>query len=636
MLIWLTTLVWAEDGEKTEDKASEGTIVVEDSLPQTSASSTIEIDDAVSDSASLAEILQRQSSVIVRDMGGVGTTATISIRGTSTRQSLMLLNGVPLNPDGNSTVNLQDIPAHMLERMTLYRSHSPLHLMSSTIGGVLDMKTISEATSSLHVGLDSWTNSWVRGNTPFTLGESQGNIFVSGLFANNAYPYFDNRNTPFNTDDDVWATRQNNDVQQGNFLGTWDIGSWSLVHTGARKIQGIPGHIIIPTPDIRMHSNRHLTGLHRDWGSETRHHDLQLWHTQHREILQDPKGNLGQGELEIDWTYHSIGVQGIHRWTQSELWYPSVGWSSRMDFAGERQTETGHQRFSQQIQFGQEFILDQWEWSSRLNTHWLSTQSTQVVVAPKTSFLYHISDRDHTWISLLRGFRPPDFTEVYGNRGAIIGNPNLLPEVGTTLDLGWTRQQPLHWLRHLQMAIFARDTNNEILFVQNAQRQSLPINFEATRVLGLESEWQVQLQEHLEWAGSLSLTHSENRSNLQGLTGKNLPNIPQWSSSQQLWWMSDKLWLGSDVYWADGNYWDAPNQRKAPTRLIHNATFRYTSPNWRIEITGRNLWNRIVVDTPIDPLNPELGLHPEAVQDFLGYPLMGRSVALSITWGPVN
>ena len=42
----------------------------------------------------------------------------------------------------------------------------------------------------------------------------------------------------------------------------------------------------------------------------------------------------------------------------------------------------------------------------------------------------------------------------------------------------------------------------------------------------------------------------------------------------------------------------------------------------------------IVVDAPIDPLNPELGLHPEAVQDFLGYPLMGRSVALSITWSP--
>ena len=105
-------------------------------------------------------------------------------------------------------------------------------------------------------------------------------------------------------------------------------------------------------------------------------------------------------------------------------------------------------------------------------------------------------------------------------------------------------------------------------------------------------------------------------------------------SGQQVWWMGDQFWLGTDVYWSDGNYWDAPNQRKAPTRLIHNATLRWSPPNCQLELTGRNLWNRIVVDAPIDPLNPELGLHPEAVQDFLGYPLMGRSVALSVTWTP--
>ena len=121
MLIWLTTLGWAEDTDST----SEGTIVVEESLPQTSSSTTIEVDDTVSDTASLAEVLQRQSSVVIRDMGGVGTTATISIRGTSTRQSLMLLNGVPLNPDGNGTVNLQDIPVHMLEHDVVSVTQSP-------------------------------------------------------------------------------------------------------------------------------------------------------------------------------------------------------------------------------------------------------------------------------------------------------------------------------------------------------------------------------------------------------------------------------------------------------------------------------------------------------------------------------
>ena len=383
------------------------------------------------------------------------------------------------------------------------------------------------------------------------------------------------------------------------------MGEWELVHTGARKLQGVPGHIIIPTPDIRLHSNRHLTGLHRDWGSETRHHDLQVWHTQHREILSDPEGNLGRGDLYLDWAFHSIGQQNIVRWTQSEIWYPSIGWSSRVDLAFDRSADIQHTRLSQQIQIGQEIILDNLEWSARLNTHRVSTQSDPFILAPKTSLLYHINDRDHIWVSLLRGFRP-GFHGSLRESGAIIGNPNLLPEVGTTLDLGWTRQQPLHWLRHLQMAVFARDTQNEsCLYLPN---KSLPINFEATRVMGLESEWQMNLRERWQWSGSLSLTHSENRSDIQGLTGKSLPNIPQWMSSQQIWWMGEQMWLGSDVYWADGNYWDAPNQRRAPTRLIQNATPLHTEQMARkslAETCGTN-----VVDTPIDPLNPELGLHP--------------------------
>ncbi len=593
------------------------------------------VDETLLQTASIAEVLQRQSSVFIRDMGGLGTQATISIRGTSTRQSLMLLNGVPLNPDGNSTVNLQDIPLRMLASMTMYRSHSPMKLMSSSIGGVLDMQTV-EQQSSAHTGIDSWSNTWLRGATPFSFKKSTGNIFVSGLFAQNAYPYFDNRNTPFNSDDDRWKTRINNDVQQGNFLGTWTIGEVDLVHTGARKFQGVPGHIIIPTPDITLHSNRHLTGIHRDWHRESSDHDFRLWHTQHREILDDSMENLGQGAMVVDWSFHSIGTQGFHRKTNAVNWFPSIGWSSRVDIAWEQDDTTPYQRFSQQVQLGEEYISDQWEWSARLNTHWLSTQSNKVVLAPKTSLLYHLNDQDHTWVSLLRGFRPPDLTEIYGNRGAIIGNPNLRPEIGTTIDLGWSHQNPLHWLRQFQLAVFARETQDEIVFVQNAQRQSLPMNFEQTRMIGVESEWNIEIGEQLSWNGSLTLNHSENRSSDDALFGNALPNVPQWMSGQQVWWMTDRIWLGTDVYWSDGNYWDAPNQRKAPTRLVQNATLRWTPTNWQVELTGRNLWNRIVVDTPIDPLNPQLGLHPEAVQDFLGYPLMGRSVAVSVTWIPVE
>lgn len=631
-MFWIFLTIPAIAQEESSDDHS---IIIEDTLPKTSASTEIIIDDTTPNIATIAELLQRQSSVFVRDMGGLGTQSTISIRGTSTRQNLILLNGIPLNPDGNSSVNLQDIPLRMLKTMTIYRSHSPLHLMSSTIGGVLDMQTMDQKTSSAHIGMDTWSNAWLRASSPFVLRQTTGNIFISGLFAENAYPYFDNRNTAFNTDDDRWKTRVNNDVTQGNILGTWSVGQTDIVHTEIYKQQGIPGHIIIPTPDIRLQNSRHLTGLHRSWSRETSHHDILMWHTRQREILDDSQANLGQGALMIDWSYHSVGIKGFHQGTNTEIWFPSLGWSSRIDTARENIKESNQQRLSQQIQLGQMVVTNRWEWSARINTHWLTTQADTLVFAPKTSILHHISERDHMWISLIRGFRPPDFHEIYGNQGAIIGNPDLRPEMGTNLDIGWTRQQDAHWINQAQIAIFARDTKDEIIFVQNAQRTSIPLNFERTRVLGIESDWTIQLPS-VSWTGSLTFHQSTNLSSDRSLFGKTLPNLPQWMSGQQFWWNSNSFWLGTDFYWSDGNYWDASNQRKAPPRFIQNATIRWTPKNLQIEIAARNMWNRIVVETPIDPLHPDLGQQIEPVQDFLGYPLMGRSVALSLSWLPTS
>lgn len=629
-LFWILLIVPVNAQEEPSD---ENTIIVEDTLVTTSAGTEIRIDDTIPNVTTIAELLQRQSSILIRDMGGLGTHSTISIRGTSTRQNLLLLNGIPLNPDGNNSVNLQDIPLRMLKSMTIYRSHSPLHIMSSTIGGVLDMRTMNQKDPSAHIGIDTWCNSWLRASSPFVLKQTSGTIFVSGLFAQNAFPYFDNRNTPFNTDDDLWKIRANNDVIQGNLLGNWSIGQTDILHTSVYKQQGVPGHIIIPTPNIRLHSSRNLTGLHRSWSKEISQHDLLMWHTYQRELLDDSKGNLGQGDLMIDWSYHSIGVQGFHRWTNHDFWFPSFGWSSRIDTATEHIESSEQQRFGQQMQIGQMFITNDWEWSSRVNIHWLTTQADSIVFAPKTSLLYHLSKSDHVWMSVIRGFRPPDFHEMYGNQAAIIGNPNLRSEIGTTLDLGWTRQQNLHWLNYVQIALFARNTKDEIIFVQNAQRESIAMNFERTRMLGIESDWIIQFQS-FSWTGSITFNQSKNHSSDKSLYGNSLPNVPLWMSGHQLWWNSNYLWLGTDVYWSDGNYWDASNQRKSPHRLIHNASIRWSPENWQFEITGRNLWNRIVVESPIDPLNPELGQHLEPVQDFLGYPLIGRSVAISLTWMP--
>ena len=198
---------------------------------------------------------------------------------------------------------------------------------------------------------------------------------------------------------------------------SWELDPWKdrTGAYGSSKITRIPGHIIIPTPDMRLHSNRHLTGLNRDWTREKSHHDLQVWHTQQREILDDTNGNLGQGNLMIDWSYHSIGFRGFHRWTDSERWFPSsaghLEWTSRMNRLKTQtisvQSASPTRARVYRCQLGMVF-----EGQYALAHH---TTGYRCVCA-KTSLLHHITERDHVWVSMIRGFRPPDFSEIYGNR----------------------------------------------------------------------------------------------------------------------------------------------------------------------------------------------------------------------------
>jgi outer membrane receptor protein involved in Fe transport len=588
-ICWFSVAVAEED--------EDATIVVEETVyPSTTANTIIEVDEKVGFTATLSEVLQQQSS-------------------------------------GVSSINLQEIPLHMLDKVNLYRAHTPLRLMTSAMGGVVDMHLAESGKGTAHAGVDSWTNWWLRGSIPIHRKESDGTVFFSTLHANNEFRYFDNQNTPFNLEDDAWESRINNDLLQINFLGTWSVNNFDFLHTSVIREQGIPGHITVPTPNVRLLTQRHISGLRYSMVSSNISHDFVGWHSYQNEILDDTNGELGQGEGIVDWKFHMAGAKGFHLWHDNQNWFPSLGWILRLDHSSD-QVDSRYQRIAGQLQLGQEIFYEDWEFSTGVNVHCLSSQEGLVVFAPKMSLLWHLSDINHTWISLVKGFRPPDFTEIYGNTGAIVGNPSLVPETGLTLDFGWTRLNSSHWLSHLQLSAFGRQSENEIIFIQNAQRQSIPLNFEQTRVLGVEGEGTIELGEHWAFDSSISYTYSENRSELSSLNGKELPNLPKLVGSQQMRWKNEKWWLGTDVYWSDGNYWDASNQRKAPTRFVHNATIRHKLNSINVEFAGRNLWDRIVVETPVDPLNLDLGMQPEAVQDFLGYPLMGRSVSFSLTWIP--
>ena len=87
-----------------------------------------------------------------------------------------------------------------------------------------------------------------------------------------------------------------------------------------------------------------------------------------------------------------------------------------------------------------------------------------------------------------RYLRVPDFTELFGDRGAMIGNPALRPETGWAWDVGAAGRSPdAPWGRVSgEVAHFWRASSDLIVWSQNSQRTMVPVNVGEAWVQGFE------------------------------------------------------------------------------------------------------------------------------------------------------
>ena len=108
----------------------------------TSASVTVvAVDETLSAAEDVAGVVESASGTVVRRLGGLGDYAAVSIRGSSFRQVQVYLDGVPLNPDGSSAVNLSELPLSAFSRVEIYRGNAPPRFGAAPIGGVLNLVT---------------------------------------------------------------------------------------------------------------------------------------------------------------------------------------------------------------------------------------------------------------------------------------------------------------------------------------------------------------------------------------------------------------------------------------------------------------------------------------------------------------
>lgn len=638
--------------------------------------SVIRLRDRIRKVRDVGDIVREHAGVHIRALGGMGSATSLSIRGSSSSQVHVFLDGIPLNHGGSASINLSDLPVDALREITLYRGFVPAHLGGS-MGGAIALSTHlppGYRTLRAAFSVGSFRTTKVNGFYAQRIGRWQIAWAANYLHNGGDFSYFDDRGTPLNTNDD-WkdARRLNNTLHSAFNLLSVKVQlhpklQMQWVHLGSIRANGIPG--IGAFRSLSAHSRTMQSILQtalkwRQWPTVRVRGETQLYWIAQSGMFSDLEGEIALGRQHLEHVTHVLG------WKCYALWLPWSALSISASSHLRRESYTPNDRLQPGGSPAESF---RWSWTPVLQAllsvlderltavaagrlEWVHNGSSVEDSSRSKTRVWPVGRLGVKWMpysflalqsNVGRYVRQPTFIELFGNRGATVGNPGLRAESGWMWDLGavlsWKKIKWIQSIR-LESVFFWAQSHHLIRWVQNSQRTMLAVNIDAARRLGIELRFKTQLTPMFLIQAEWTFLQAINQSTTPFERGKRLPGRPDHSLFVRAEWKLPWLRLFYAYRFASSNVLDRANLRELSARHWHDVgvLFRPSvwlrswmhKPFWKgltLSLSIRNLLDNRIEYVPLRPPLPRLKSIPQAVSDFSGYPLPGRSVYLTVEW----
>ncbi len=647
----------------------------------------------------LAGVLDVVPGATVRRLGGLGDFAAVRLRGSTFQQVELFLDGVPLNPNGDSVVDLSTLPVSTFSEMLVYRGFAPARYGSAAMGGVIDLLTSTHAPASIGASGGSWGTLHTFGEAQPCLGRTDVLLAFDQLHTNGDWPYFDDQGTEFNRFDDRTPLRVHNRIDRASGVARArtrlpDLGATlSLLDVPSWTSEELTGTIYRPASEATWEGLRNLLVLDaevRHAGDRRRDGFIpglrlqpRLWWTYRDETVKDLAGELSVGTRWNRGVWNTAGAQVDAvtlpvRWLSTSLLLRAREDNFRpfdlldsSDVSG-----LGGGADGERIRRGLTAALSADAWIKPgvgtvtvspvvqldvLDNHLLGDVPFQdMAVSPGTDDLgvYVLPRGSLSWNVYgpltLRGSaglyaRPPELTELFGDQGVITGNTDLVAEHGFGVEVGaHVAETAVGPLTLGGDVAYARQRAHDLItYAPNSQQTEQAVNLDEAYLRSLEGALAFGLAAHV--AGSDLALHSS--SAVTQLLARNLdpaptyannalPNLPSLDVSQTTSlsisapWL-DRLTLSHTWSYTSATFQDAANQMPTAPRDLHgiSASVRPAAGFPTVEASVLNLFDvrGIAVDrNPLDPGDNTLVVKP--LTDFVGYPLPGRTVMVTVRW----
>ncbi len=619
----------------------------------------------------LAAVVDAVPGVTVRRLGGLGAFSAVSVRGSTFRQVEVFLDGVPLNPDGSGAVDLSELPTAAFERVDLYRGNAPARYGAAPMGGVLDLVTprAADVPESAGAAGGSWgtARAWGVVGEAAQEGDVDALLAFDQLHTEGDFPYFDDAGTEYTLFDDRILARENAAIDRTSLLGRVRFGPasarFALLDAFTRSHEELPGPLSVETRSASLDTARNLLVLHGDvipgagWRLQPR-----VWGLVRADTLDDRAGEVGNGaehrrhdtsnagaQLDVTRGLGPTATAGLLVRGRRDSYAPSdlltgdssdararlVGtaalsgdvrlWEERVVLAPVVQAELLDSRALGEVPFAE---LP----SAPVNA------AVRGWVVPRVGLLVRPLETVALKADVGSYVRAPDLLELFGDRGGVVGNADLLPERGWSWDVGARAAHAFgpRLCAALDVAYARTRSRDLIVYVQNSQQTQTPINIGEAYVRTTEAALELDVAGVLASTTSFTSTLSRNLRAEPAYADNRLPRVPDLELDQRtaLRW-GERVELAHTFSYAGATFLDAANLFATAPRSIHGVSLRVSPspglPSVTLDVLNLLDVRGMAVDrAPLSDTDDTRVVKP--LSDFDGYPLPGRTVLLGVSW----
>ena len=601
---------------------------------------------------SLADIIKKEAGVQVRQSGGLGSFSSVSLRGASSQQVLVFLDGILLNDASGGGVDLSSVALADVAAIDIYRGAIPMNFGATGLGGAVNIRTLRTQkglNASVSTGYGSFNTRKLNGFFNYKPGRFDYLFSADYLGSDNDFEFLNDNGTTLNTADDETQKRNNAEVEQVNLLGKagYDASETlrlELMDQYFSKDQGIPSWNNSSATQTAFDTVRNistakitvnnLTSLHLDTAS-------QVSYTWKEEEYDDRKGKIGLGNQHNTYTTGRVNADlfaeynsdwqrliGTFKWLHED--YKDV---DHLEDEDEDTTKSNRDSITLGLQdslflLGDTLIvtpgasfswlkdeLDEYH-SDLIETYEAKTRNDSYL-SPQIGLLYG----PFPWLkfksNLAQYVRQPSFFELFGDRGLFVGNPDLKEETGINFDVGaevnW--RLPINWIQRLTLsaAYFRNDIDDLITRAYDSRGIGKSVNISGALVQGVEVGAVVEFLDYFRGVANFTYQDPENQSEVEAFDGKRLPGQFEYSGLGRLEASLAGFTLYGEYVKETGLYYDTANLLKAENKDEINAGIGWSRGPWLVRFEAKNLAD-------------------EQYEDFNGFPLPGRSFYASVKY----